>query len=148
MAGKRRKRVISHAAKVVRVAPPKNAMAGVNKDVGATRAWMGLARVSSTVAKNDFANLVHRVERGSKLVVMRHERPAVVMIPVAEFESLANVQAERLDALTARFDAELAAMNAPEIWRGTKRGFMASLDERPSAAVVATPKKGRARTGS
>ncbi|MBA4071720.1 MAG: hypothetical protein C0497_07785 [Gemmatimonas sp.] len=87
---------------------------------------------------------MHRVERGAKLVVMRHDRPAVVMIPLEEFESLANVSAQRLDALTARFDAELSAMNAPGVWHGTRRGFMARLDQLP----VAPQKKGRARAGA
>jgi len=144
MASKRRKRVIGRASKGSTLGRTKPVIVGVPKDAVPTRAWMSLARVSSTAAKNDFASLVHQVERGSKLVVMRHERPAVVMIPVAEFESLANVQAERLGALTARFDAELAAMNAPEVWRGTKQGFMARLDQPP----VTPQKKGRARAGS
>ena len=66
------------------------------------------------------------------------------MIPLEEFESFVDVSAQRLDALTVRFDAELAAMNAPEVWRGTKRGFMARLDQPP----VAPQKKGRARARS
>jgi prevent-host-death family protein len=144
MASKRRRSVIGRASKGATAGRSKPVVAGMPNVATPARAWMSLARVSSTAAKNDFAALVHLVERGSKLVVMRHERPAAVMIPVAEFESLANVQAERLGALTARFDAELAAMNAPEIWRGTTRGFMARLDQPPP-----TPqKKARARAGS
>ena len=119
-------------------------IAGVRAESVPTRAWMSLEKVSSTAAKNDFAGLVHRVERGARLVVMRHDRPAVVMIPLDEFESLVAVNATRLDALTARFDAELAELNAPDVWRGTRHGFMARLD-RP---LLTPPKNGRARAGS
>ena len=143
MASKRRKRGIGRASTGSTLGRPKPAGVGGAKDAVPAQAWMSLARVSSTAAKNGFASLMHQVERGSMLVVMRHERPAIVMIPVAEFESLANVQAERLGALTARFDAELAAMNAPEVWRGTKRGFLVRLDQPP-----APQKKDRARAGS
>lgn len=144
MASKPRKSVTGRALKRASPGRPKAVPVGVPTDAVPTRAWMSLTKVSSTAAKNDFAGLVHRVERGAKLVVMRHDRPAVVMIPLDEFESLVNVDAQRLDALTARFDAELAAMNAPEVWRGTRHGFMARLDQPP----VAPPKKGRARAGS
>lgn len=144
MASKRRKRVIGRAFKGSTPGRPKAVVVGLSKDSAPTRAWMRLTQVSSTAAKNDFAGLVHRVERGSTLVVMRHDRPAVVMIPLDEFESLVDVKAQRLDALTARFDAELAAMNAPEVWRGTRQGFRARLDQPP----VAPQKKGRVRAGS
>ena len=144
MASKRRRSVTGRASKGSIRGRPKAVIAGVPKDAVPTRAWMSLARVSSTAAKNDFAGLVHRVERGSKVVVMRHDRPAVVMIPLEEFESFVDVSAQRLDALTVRFDAELAAMNAPEVWRGTKQGFMARLDRPP----IAPQKKGRARAAS
>lgn len=143
MASKRRKSVTGRALKVSTPARPEAVVAGVRTRSAPARAWMSLAKVSSTAAKNDFAGLVHRVERGAALVVMRHDRPAVVMIPLEEFESLVSVNTQRLDALTARFDAELAAMNAPDVWRGTKRGFMAQLDRPP----VASLKKGRARVG-
>ena len=145
MAGKR-KRGLSRAPNSATPARPRSVAGRVpepvpepqpvpepEKKAGPAPAWMSLMQVSSTEAKNDFAGLVHRVERGSKLVVMRHDRPAVVMIPLEEYESLADVNARKLDALTARFDAELSAMNAPEVWRGTRRGFMARLDEPPPA---------------
>ena len=144
MASKRRKSAVGRAFKGSTPGRSKPVMAGVPKDAVPTRAWMSLTQVSSTAAKNDFAGLVHRVEHGSKLVVMRHDRPAVVMIPLDEYESLADVKVQRLDALTARFDAELAAMNTPEVWRDTRLGFMARLDQLP----VAPKKKGRARAGS
>jgi len=144
MASKRRTRIIGRARKSSTLGTPKAILVGVPKDSAPTRAWMSLARVSSTAAKNDFAGLVHQVERGSSLVVMRHDRPAVVMIPLHEFEFLVDVKAQRLDALTARFDAELAAMNAPEGWRGTTQGFRARLDQSP----VAPRKKGRVRARS
>lgn len=143
MASKRRKSVTGRALKVSTPARPEAEVAGVRTQSAPARAWMSLAKVSSTAAKNDFAGLVHRVERGSTLVVMRHDRPAVVMIQLEEFESLVSLNTQRLDALTARFDAELAAMNAPDVWRGTKRGFMAPLDRPP----VTSLKKGRARVG-
>ena len=144
MASKRRKSVIGRASKGVTLARSKSVIVRVPKVAEPARAWMRLTQVSSTAAKNDFAGLVHQVELGAKLVVMRHDRPAVVMIPLDEYESLADVHARRLDALTARFDAELADMNAPEVWRGTKQGFMAHLDRPP----VAAKKKGRARAGA
>ena len=144
MASKRRKRVIGRAFTGSTLGRPKRVTVGMPKDSAPTRAWMSLTQVSSTAAKNDFAGLVHRVEHGTTLVVMRHDRPAVVMIPLDEFESLVDVKAQRLDALTARFDAELAAMNEPEVWRGTRQGFRARLDQPP----VAPQKKGRPRTGS
>ena len=144
MASKRRKSLTGHAVKGSLARRPNPVMVRGPRISEPTPAWMSLTKVSSTDAKNDFAGLVHRVELGATLVVMRHDRPAVVMIPLDDFESLVTVDAQRLDALTARFDAELAAMNAPDVWRGTKRGFMARLD-RPR---VASPKKGRARAGA
>ncbi|MHB8837518.1 MAG: hypothetical protein ACYC7F_01040 [Gemmatimonadaceae bacterium] len=68
-------------------------------------------------------------------------RPAVVMLPLEEHESMADTNAQRLDALTAQFDAELSAMNVPTVWRGTRTGLMARLDQPPAAPR----KKGRAR---
>ena len=144
MAGKRRKRVVGRVSEGPTLARPKSVREGVPVDAAPAPAWMSLTRVSSTAAKNDFAGVVHRVERGATLVVMRHDRPAVVMLPLDTYESLADVNAERLDALTARFDAELADMNTPEVWRGTRQGFMARLDRPP----VAAKKKSRARAGS
>ncbi len=82
MAHKPRKRVTDRAMKRSTPGRPKAVMAEVSKD--STPAWMSLTKVSSTDAKNDFAGLVHRVERGATLVVMRHDRPAVVMIPLNE----------------------------------------------------------------
>ena len=81
-----------------------------------------------------------RIERLTKRTGLErvHERD----VSITEWEALPLVA--KLDALTARFDAELSAMNAPEVWRGTKQGFMARLDQPP----VAPPKKGRARAGS
>ncbi len=144
MAGKRRKRVVGRVAEGSTLGRPKSVREGVRSAVAPAQAWMSLTRVSSTAAKNDFAGVVHRVELGSTVVVMRHDRPAVVMLPLDEYESLAEVNAQRLDALTARFDTELAAMNTPEVWRRTRRGFMARLDQPPAAPR----KKGRARAGS
>jgi len=139
MAGKRRTRVISRVSEGETAGGAKPARGRVAEPAAA--AWTSLARVSSTAAKNDFAGVVHRVELGAALVVMRHDRPAVVMIPLEAYESLADVNARRLDALTARFDAELAAMNAPGVWRGTQRGFEARLDQPP----VTRRRKGRSR---
>lgn len=144
MAGKRRRSVIGRASTDSTRAPSKPVIKGVPTDVVPDRAWMSLPRVSSTEAKNEFASLVHQVARGSMLVVMRHDRPVVVMISIDEFESLVNVNAQRLDAPTARLDAELAAMNTPEVWRGTRQGFMARLDQPPRTSQ----KKGRALTSS
>ena len=144
MASKRRKSVTGRALGGSTPRRPRAVITGEAKDSVPTPAWMSLTKVSSTAAKNDFAGLVHRVERGSTLVVMRHDRPAVVMIPLDEFESLVNANAQRLDALTARFDAELAEMNTSQVWRGTKQGFKARLDLPP----LAPRKKGRARAGS
>jgi len=140
MAGKRRTRVIGRVARGDTAGGARPAPGRVSEP--AAPAWAGLARVSSTAAKNDFAGVVHRVERGAALVVMRHDRPAVVMIPLEEYAALADVNARRLDALTARFDAELAAMNAPAVWRGTQQGFEARLDQAP----VTRRRKGGART--
>lgn len=144
MASNRRKAITGRARKRSTPRRPTPIAVAVPADVVPTPAWMSLTKVSSTAAKNDFAEFVHRVERGATLVVMRHDRPAAVMIPLETFESLANVDAQRLDALTARFDAELSAMNAPEVWRDTRRGFMARLDQPP----VIPPKKRRARGGA
>ena len=144
MASKRRKAAIGRASKGPTARRSIAVVKEVPNDAVPAQAWMSLARVSSTAAKNDFAGLVNRVERGSTLVVMRHDRPAVVMVPLDEYESLADDKTQRLDALTARFDAELAAMNAPEVWRGTRQGFIARLDQPP----VAPKKKGRARAGA
>ena len=145
MAGKRRTRVVGRVSEGRTGGRPKSVREGLPSEPAPAQAWMSLARVSSTVAKNDFAGVVHRVELGASLVVMRHDRPAVVMLPLDQFESLSGVNAHRLDALTAQFDAELAAMNTPEGWRGTRRGFMPRLDQ---PASVRRRKKGRARTGS
>ena len=144
MPGKRRKTVTGRTSKRPPPERPKAVAAGVRTEPAAPQAWMRLAKVSSTAAKNDFAGLVHRVERGAALVVMRHDRPAVVMVPLEDYESLAGADARQLDQLTVRFDAELAAMNARDVWRGTKQGFTARLDRPP----VSRQKKGRARAGS
>ncbi|MCE9601814.1 MAG: type II toxin-antitoxin system Phd/YefM family antitoxin [Gemmatimonadetes bacterium] len=144
MPSKRRRSVTGRTSKLSSPARPKAVAAGVRAEPAAPRAWMRLAKVSSTAAKNDFAGLVHRVERGSATVVMRHDRPAVVMLPLEDYESLTGADARQLDELTVRFDAELAAMNAPDVWLGTKQGFMARLDRPP----VSRQRKVRARAGS
>lgn len=145
MAGKRGTRVVGRVSEGPTLGRPRSVRESVARDAAPAPAWTRLARVSSTAAKNDFAGMVHRVERGATLVVMRHDRPAVVMLPLEAYESLADVNTQRLDALTARFDAELSAMNAPEIWRGTRQGFMARLDQPPAAARKT---RGRSRSGA
>ncbi|MBX9927314.1 MAG: type II toxin-antitoxin system prevent-host-death family antitoxin [Gemmatimonadaceae bacterium] len=109
--------------------PPVVVERSADEAGAAPASWQRLHRVSSSTAKNEFASLVHRVEGGEAVVVMRHERPAVVILPVAEFEVLKRVAADRLEELTRKYDADLDEVNAPAIWTATSTAFHTPLDE-------------------
>jgi prevent-host-death family protein len=51
--------------------------------------------ISVTDARRNFGKLLDRVERGERIVITRYGKPFVALIPISDFELLAQTKARR-----------------------------------------------------
>jgi antitoxin Phd len=92
----------------------------------------------STDAKNRFAQLIERVTRASKpVVITRNARPAAVMLSMAEYERLVQAAPDPLASLQAGFDRLVASMQTPQAQAGVDALFSSTPEQLGSAAVRA-----------
>src|SRR5471030_1647353 len=78
----------------------------------------------STDAKNGFAQLIERVARAGKpVVITRNARPAAVMLSIAEYERLVQAAPDPLASLQAGFDRLVASMQTPQAQAGVDALF-------------------------
>jgi antitoxin Phd len=92
----------------------------------------------STDAKNRFAQLIERVARAGKpVVITRNARPAAIMLSMAEYERLVQAAPDPLASLQAGFDRMVESMQAPEARAGVDALFSSTPEQLGAAALRA-----------
>jgi prevent-host-death family protein len=92
----------------------------------------------STDAKNHFAQLIERLARvGKPVVITRNARPAAVMLSMAEYERLVQAAPDPLASLQAGFDHLVASMQAPKAKAGVDALFISTPEQLGAAALRA-----------
>jgi prevent-host-death family protein len=92
----------------------------------------------STDAKNRFAQLIERVTRAGKpVVITRNARPAAVMLSIAEYERLVQAAPDPLASLQAGFDRLVASMQTPQAQASVDALFSSTPEQLGAAAVRA-----------
>lgn len=104
-----------------------------------------LPTMPSSEAKNGFAQLLERVGRRAKpVVITRNARPAAVVLSVDEYERLVRAAPDPLANLSADFDRLVATMQAPAGQGSVDALFSATPAELGVAArKAAAPKRRR-----
>jgi antitoxin Phd len=102
----------------------------------------GVARVSATIAKNEFGRILERVIQGGTVVITKHDAPKAVLISIDEFDALSRAGQVKLDNLSGEFDALLARMQTPAARAGMQAAFDASPKQLGRAALAAARKRG------
>jgi prevent-host-death family protein len=97
---------------------------------------------TATDAKKQFGQVLELVLRGGVVVITKHDAPKAIVLSMDEFDALTRGAANRLDTLSADFDAMLARMQTPKARAGMKTAFGASPKELGRAAVAAARKRG------
>jgi prevent-host-death family protein len=93
----------------------------------------------STDAKNRFAQLIERVARAGKpVVITRNARPAAIMLSMAEYERLVQAAPDPLASLQAGFDRLVDSMQTPEAAAGVDALFSSTPEQLGAAALRAT----------
>lgn len=124
MNANRSARGIGSSALVVRAG--RNTRAAVNTPVS----------VSSTEAKNAFAQLIQKAKRGPVFVTNHHRREAVVL-SADDYEQLLANQRDPLVDLADHFDALVAKMQTAEHADAVDTLFDATAEQLGEAAVKA-----------
>jgi hypothetical protein len=109
-------------------------MSHVAPVAGARGAAGQAVSVPSSEAKKGFANLIERVVRTNK--------PVVVMLSVGAYERLVAAAPDPLAGLRREFDQLLATMQTPKAKAGAEALFAATPAQLGAAAVKAARKGG------
>lgn len=99
-------------------------------------------RMNATKVKNQMGQVLDKVIQGEIVLITRHETPKAAVISMAEFEKLSRGPGERLSALSGKYDAMLARMQAPAARKGMKGAFDASPKQLAQAALRFARKHG------
>ena len=103
-----------------------------------------LQTMSSSDAKNGFAELIERVARSTKpVLITRNKRPAVVVLSVEEYEQLLGAAPDPLAPLRERFASIVADMQTRPAKQAVDALFAATPARLGKAAVKATGKPRR-----
>jgi antitoxin Phd len=98
--------------------------------------------VTATDAKKQFGRVLEMVLRGGAVVITKHDAPKAILLSVDEFNALNRTTDNKLDSLTADFDAMLVRMQTPRARSGMQAAFGASPRALGRAAVTAARKRG------
>jgi antitoxin Phd len=98
--------------------------------------------VTATDAKKQFGRVLEMVLRGGAVVITKHDAPKAILLSVDEFNALTRTAENKLDSLSADFDAMLARMQTPRARSGMQAAFGASPKAVGRAAVTAARKRG------
>lgn len=71
---------------------------------------MASRSVSATEAQNNFGRVLGDAALGRVVYITRYDRPAAVVMSIAEYDALTRSSAQELDELTREFEARLAGM--------------------------------------
>ena len=103
-----------------------------------------LKAVSSSDAKNGFAELIERVARsGEPVLITRNRRPAAVVLSVEAYRQLVDATPDPLSPLRERFAAIVAGMQTSTGKQAVDRLFAATPAQLGKAAVKAAGKRQR-----
>ena len=84
----------------------------------------GLPEFSSTSLATGISAITREVIKRGAAGITKHEQPVMVLVSIERYAELEKAAAPDLDALTARFDAMYARMQAP----GAAERTIAALD--------------------
>lgn len=96
-----------------------------------------LRAFDASTVKNKFRDVAQQAAKGA-VAISRYSRPELVIMPAAEYVSLAKLRRAPLDALTAEFDDLVAKMQTPKSQKAVNALFDATAAELGKAAVKAT----------
>lgn len=85
-------------------------------------------KVSASVVKQSFGRVFDEAQKGT-VIIEKHGRPVVAMIPFQEYEALRPEPRKLLDMMSDRFDALVAAMQRPGYRGAMKKAFNATAQE-------------------
>jgi antitoxin Phd len=85
-------------------------------------------KVSASLVKQSFGRVFDEAQKGT-VIIEKHGRPVVAMIPIGEYEALKPTPRKVLDMLSDRFDALVADMQRPEFEDAMQKAFGASAKE-------------------
>ena len=88
------------------------------------RAVSGLPEFSSTRLATGIGAITREVMKRGAAVITKHDEPVMVLMSIDRYAELEKAAAPDLDALTNRFDAMYARMQAP----GVAKRTIAALD--------------------
>jgi prevent-host-death family protein len=84
----------------------------------------------SAEAKNGFSQLLERVSRTAKpVVITRNARPTAVVLSIEAYEKLVAAEPDALEPLRQRFDAMVAQMQTPVAHGAVDQLFAATTAE-------------------
>lgn len=102
--------------------------------------------VNATQAKNQFGEILRRVQSASPVFIEKHGTPLAVVLDVQSYEALQfrarNAQQVQLDALRDEFDAMYARMQTPRSRRAIDRLSVVSDEELNSVAARHAKRRG------
>ena len=99
--------------------------------------------ISATDAKNEFGQVLEKVIQGASIVITKHHSPKAALIPIEQFNSLADTHRTALEALRREWDEKLARMQTPEGRAAMDAAFHATPEELGEAAVAAAAARKR-----
>lgn len=103
-----------------------------------------LKTVTSSEAKNGFAELIERVARSSEpVLITRNNRPAAVVLSVEEYRQLVDAAPDPLAPLRERFAAIVAGMQTGAGKQAVDALFAATPAQLGKAAAKAAGKRRR-----
>ncbi|MGH8728674.1 MAG: type II toxin-antitoxin system Phd/YefM family antitoxin [Burkholderiales bacterium] len=98
-------------------------------------------KVSASLVKQSFGRVFDEAQKGT-VIIEKHGRPVVAMIPIQEYEALRPAPRKVLDMLSDRFDALVADMQRPEYEDVMKKAFGALAKELGKAHLRGFKKRG------
>ena len=95
-----------------------------------------LRAFDASTVKNKFREVAQQAAKGP-VAVSRYSRPELVILPAAEYVSLAKLRRAPLDALAGQFDDLVARMQTPGSRKAVQTLFGATAAQLGKAAVKA-----------
>lgn len=79
----------------------------------------GLRKFTATSLATDISSITREVARSGAAVITKHDEPTMVLVSIDRYIEMHKAGAPNLDALTQRFEAMYAAMQAPGVAEAT-----------------------------
>lgn len=98
---------------------------------------------AATDAKNSFGRLLQAAARSGAVAITRRNQAEAVLLSIDEYQALTEASGQRLDSLSADFDALLAGMQTDKSRRGARQAFNAAPAKLGRAALRGVAKRER-----